>query len=166
LSGNQKIFGLSELVAGGISFQKILIFCLCLFSGSHLLFGQTIRDFKEIWVNESREYLLNNQKPLPYLQSGFHYFSHQQDNAFTEMLEQNDCRHPSEIRHAGDSIINPNFAFNSHRSLARHQIFPSQEEFYTLDVALHICLGNCLCPLFRNFHSSLTLQSSQNTFCL
>lgn len=89
MSGNQKIFGLSEHVAGGISFQKILIFCLCMFVGSKLLFGQTIKDFKEIWVNESREYLLNNQKPLPYLQSGFHYFSHQQDNAFTEMLEHN-----------------------------------------------------------------------------
>ena len=58
-----------------------------MFMGSHLLLGQTIKDFKEIGVNESREYLLNNQKPLPYLQSGFHYFSHQQDNSFTEMLE-------------------------------------------------------------------------------
>ncbi|MCX6220442.1 MAG: hypothetical protein NTZ69_05590 [Bacteroidia bacterium] len=60
-----------------------------MFVGSNLLFGQTIKDFKAIWVNESREYLLNNQKPMPYLQSGFHYFSHQQDNTFTEMLERN-----------------------------------------------------------------------------
>ncbi len=89
MSGNQKFFGLSEHVAGGISFQKILNFCLCMFVGSNLLFGQTIKDFKGIWVNESREYLLNNQKPLPYLQSGFHYFSHQQDNAFIEILEHN-----------------------------------------------------------------------------
>ena len=58
-----------------------------MFVGSNLLIGQTIKDFKEIWVNESREYLLNDQKPLPYLQSGFHYFSHQQDNSFTEILE-------------------------------------------------------------------------------
>lgn len=87
MAGNRKFFGLSELVSGEISSQKILIFCLCMLMVSHLLFGQTLKDFKEIWVNESREYLLNNQKPLPYLQSGFHYFSHQQDNSFTEMLE-------------------------------------------------------------------------------
>lgn len=95
MSGNQKNFGLSEHVAGGFSFQKILIFCLCNFVWSNLLWGQTIKDFKEIWVNESREYLLNNQKPLPYLQSGFHYFSHHQDDAFTEILEQNWTRFSS-----------------------------------------------------------------------
>ncbi|MCK9638753.1 MAG: hypothetical protein M0R39_02500 [Prolixibacteraceae bacterium] len=78
-----------EQVSGRISFRKILIFCLCISSVPNLLFGQTIKDFKEIWVNESREFLLNNQRPLPYLQSGFHYFSHQQDNAFTDLLEQN-----------------------------------------------------------------------------
>ncbi len=89
MSGNQIKIGLSEHVARGYSFQKILIFSLCVFVGPNLLFGQTINDFKGIWVNESREYLLNNQKPLPYLQSGFHYFSHQQDNAFTELLEHN-----------------------------------------------------------------------------
>jgi hypothetical protein len=49
--------------------------------------GQTLREFKEIWVSESREYLLNNQKPLPYLQSGFYYFSRLQDNVLTEGLE-------------------------------------------------------------------------------
>jgi hypothetical protein len=87
LSGNQENFGLSERVAEVFSFQKILIFCLYLCIVPYLLFGQTLKDFKEIWVNESREYLLNNQKPLPYLQAGFHYFSHQQDNSFTEILE-------------------------------------------------------------------------------
>jgi hypothetical protein len=51
--------------------------------------GQTIKEFKEIWVKESREYLLNNQKPLPYLQSGFHYFSRLQDESFTEVLKGN-----------------------------------------------------------------------------
>ena len=49
--------------------------------------GQTLKEFKEISVNESREYLLNNQKPLPYLQSGFHHFSREKDNALTEGLE-------------------------------------------------------------------------------
>lgn len=39
-------------------------------------------------MNESREYLLNNQKPLPYLQSGFHQFSRVQDNDFTDVLER------------------------------------------------------------------------------
>ena len=80
--------------------------------------------------------------------------------------EQNDCWHSPEIWYAGDCIINPNLAFNPYRGLAWHQIFPSQEEFYPMDVALHICLGNRLCPLFWNFHSSLTLQDPQNAFCL
>ncbi|MCK9412155.1 MAG: hypothetical protein M0Q53_07630 [Prolixibacteraceae bacterium] len=87
MSGNHKFFELSESVSGGISYRKFLIIYLCLFFGPHLLSGQTIKDFKEILVIESREFLHNNQKPLPYLQSGFHYFSHQQDNGFTEMLE-------------------------------------------------------------------------------
>ena len=80
--------------------------------------------------------------------------------------EQNDCRHSTEIWYAWDSIINPNPAFDPHWGLAWHQILPSQEEFYPMDVALHICLGNCLSPLFWNFHPSLTLQDPQNTFCL
>jgi hypothetical protein len=58
------------------------------------IFGQTIQEFKEIWVKESREYLLNDQKPLPYLQSGFHFFSREQDNALSEGLEADWERFP------------------------------------------------------------------------
>ena len=69
---------------------KILFlpWCLIVYT-SVAAFGQTIKEFKDIWVNESKEYLLNNQKPLPYLQSGFFYFSRQQDDTFTEELEHN-----------------------------------------------------------------------------
>jgi hypothetical protein len=71
-------------------FVKILFLPLCLIVYTSVVaFGQTINEFKDIWVNESKEYLLNNQKPLPYLQSGFFYFSRQQDDAFTEELEHN-----------------------------------------------------------------------------
>ena len=63
----------------------VLSFCFLLYAS--LAFGQSIDEFKEIWVNESKEYLLNNQLPLPYLQSGFHYFSRVQDNLLTEGLE-------------------------------------------------------------------------------
>ncbi len=68
-------------------FKKILFFNLCLLVYTSFTFGQTIKEFKDIWINESREYLLNNQNPLPYLQSGFHYFSRFQDDTFTELLE-------------------------------------------------------------------------------
>lgn len=52
-----------------------------------LVSGQNIQEFKDLWVNESREFLLNNQQPLPYLQSGFHHFSREQDNSLTECLD-------------------------------------------------------------------------------
>jgi len=51
--------------------------------------GQTIKEFKDIWVKESREYLLNNQNPLPYLQSGFHHFARLQDEIFGEAIKSN-----------------------------------------------------------------------------
>ena len=70
-------------------FPKGLVLSLFFFIHAEMIFGQTINEFKEIWVNESREYLRNNQKPLPFLQSGFHYFSRQQDDTFTEILEGN-----------------------------------------------------------------------------
>ena len=63
----------------------ILVFCFLFYS--LLTFGQSIQEFKEIWVKESKEYLLNNQMPLPYLQSGFHHFSRVQDNVLTEGLD-------------------------------------------------------------------------------
>ena len=63
----------------------VLIYCFLFYS--LLTFGQSIQEFKEIWVKESKEYLLNNQRPLPYLQSGFHYFSRVQDNVLTEGLD-------------------------------------------------------------------------------
>ncbi|MCE1197366.1 MAG: hypothetical protein LWW85_00230 [Marinilabiliales bacterium] len=52
----------------------------------YTFFGQTLQDFKEIWIRESREFLLSNQKPLPYLESGFHYFSGSQDESFAGQL--------------------------------------------------------------------------------
>ena len=67
--------------------MKILFSFFCMLVYASVAFGQTIKEFKDIWINESREYLLNNQKPLPYLQSGFHYFSRLQDDSFTEILE-------------------------------------------------------------------------------
>jgi hypothetical protein len=74
--------------------SKISFLFLWLLFNSSVIFGQTIQEFKEIWVKESREYLLNNQKPLPYLQSGFHYFSREQDNALFEALEADWERFP------------------------------------------------------------------------
>lgn len=68
-------------------FMKILFSILCLLVFNSFVFGQNLKEFKEIWINESREYLLNQQKPLPYLQSGFHHFSRLQDDEFTVLLE-------------------------------------------------------------------------------
>lgn len=62
-------------------------FPLCLFFSFSSVSAQSLSEFKDIWIAESREFLLNNQKPLPYLQSGFHYFSRVQDDAFAEILE-------------------------------------------------------------------------------
>jgi hypothetical protein len=62
------------------------LFFLFLFQCT-VIFGQNIHEFKEIWIKESRDFLLNYQKPLPYLQSGFHHFSREQDNTLTEGLE-------------------------------------------------------------------------------
>ena len=62
-------------------------FPLCLFFSFSSVSAQSLSEFKDIWIAESREFLLNNQKPLPYLQSGFHHFSRVQDDAFAEILE-------------------------------------------------------------------------------
>ena len=61
---------------------------ICFLFHASLIFSQSIQEFKEIWVKESKEYLLNNQMPLPYLQSGFHHFSRVQDNELAEGLEK------------------------------------------------------------------------------
>ena len=66
---------------------KSLYLSFCLLFCTSITFSQSLKEFKEISVNESKEYLLNNQKPLPYLQSGFHHFSRLQDDAFSEILE-------------------------------------------------------------------------------
>jgi len=87
LSGEYKFFGQVSLRPKWNLFPKFLIFSLVLSIQTNWVIGQTINDFKEIWVNESREYLLNNQKPLPYLQSGFHHFSRLENEKFTEVLE-------------------------------------------------------------------------------
>jgi len=89
LSGDTKFFWQSYLSSRYKEFPKFLLLTLSLFLAPLFNHGQTIKEFREIWVNESREYLRNNQKPLPYLQSGFHYFSRKQDDAFTEILEGN-----------------------------------------------------------------------------
>lgn len=60
---------------------------ICFLFHASLIFSQSIPEFKEIWVKESKEYLLNNQIPLPYLQSGFHHFSRVQDTELAEGLE-------------------------------------------------------------------------------
>ncbi len=75
-----------QIIKSPIS-SGFLFLSLFLLSFSSSVSGQTIKEFKEIWVNESREYLLNNQKPLPYLQSGFHHFSREQDKPLEEGLE-------------------------------------------------------------------------------
>ena len=67
--------------------SRNLVLPVCILLHISLAFGQSIGEFKEIWVNESKEYLLNNQIPLPYFQSGFHYFSRVQDNILTEGLQ-------------------------------------------------------------------------------
>lgn len=89
MSGESNFFGQAYLNPSWSLFPKSLLFIICLFIDPFLSFGQTINEFKEIWVNESREYLRNNQKPLPYLQSGFHYFSRLQDDTFAEILGGN-----------------------------------------------------------------------------
>lgn len=68
---------------------------ICFIFHASLIFSQSIQEFKEIWVKESKEYLLNNQMPLPYLQSGFHYFSRFQDNELAEGLETNWDKFPA-----------------------------------------------------------------------
>jgi len=88
-SEDDKSFGQRFGILKEHSFSKFLFFSLFLFVYPPYVFAQTFKEFKDLWVNESREYLLNNQKPLPYLQSGFHYFSRLQDDAFTEILERN-----------------------------------------------------------------------------
>jgi hypothetical protein len=52
------------------------------------LTGQTIQEFREIWMKESRESIIENQKPLPYLQSGIYFFSREQDNALSDVLDE------------------------------------------------------------------------------
>jgi hypothetical protein len=78
----------------GILFLRKLILTYSFFFLISYASGQTIKEFKEIWVKESREYLLNNQNPLPYLQSGFHHFSRLQDETFAEVLKSNWDRFP------------------------------------------------------------------------
>jgi hypothetical protein len=87
LSGEYKFFGQASPKPMLNLFPRILICSLVLFIYTNRISGQTINEFKEIWVNESREYLLNNQIPLPYLQSGFHHFSRVENEQFTEILE-------------------------------------------------------------------------------
>lgn len=89
MSEEHKPLGQTDWIPIKNPLSKILLLPFCFLLHSSFIFGQTIKEFKEIWVNESREYLLNNQKPLPYLQSGFHQFSRVQDDAFTDVLEQN-----------------------------------------------------------------------------
>ena|GEM_PF-1003764 len=87
--GENKFFGQSHSMLEKKLLWKKLFLLLCLLFYLPALFGQTLREFREIRVNESKEYLLNNQKPLPYLQSGFHHFSRLQDDSFTDILEHN-----------------------------------------------------------------------------
>ena len=89
MSGEHKPLLQTDWIPRKNPLSKILFLPFCLLLHSSFIFGQTIKEFKEIWVNESREYLRNNQKPLPYLQSGFHQFSRVQDDAFTDVLEHN-----------------------------------------------------------------------------
>ena len=87
MSGEYKSLRNTDRILKNFIRSKILFLLLCLSFQTSFNFGQTLQEFKEIWVSESREYLLNNQKPLPYLQSGFHHFSRVQDNALAEGLE-------------------------------------------------------------------------------
>ena len=89
MSGKHKSLGQTGLILRDIFSSKNLLLIICLLFHVSFIFGQSIKEFKDIWVEESREYLLNNQKPLPYLQSGFHHFSRLQDNDFTDSLELN-----------------------------------------------------------------------------
>lgn len=67
-------------------FGKRIKLTLCFLCQALLIFGQSLQEFKDIWVKESKEFLINNQEPLPYLQSGFHHFSRLQDDEFTDDL--------------------------------------------------------------------------------
>ena len=87
--GENKFFEQDRRILKENSLFKNLILSLCLLFYTPFIFGQNLREFKEISVNESKEYLLNNQKPLPYLQSGFHHFSRLQDETFSEVLDHN-----------------------------------------------------------------------------
>ncbi len=87
MSGEYRWFVKQPQLKLGSLACRLLFLPLFVLAGTSMLSGQSIKEFKEIWVNESREYLLNNQKPLPYLQSGFHHFSREQDNSLTEGLE-------------------------------------------------------------------------------
>lgn len=87
MSGACKSLGQIDRIQKYRLSPKFLILPLLFLFFTTLVSGQTIQEFKEIWVKESREYLRNNQMPLPYLQSGFHYFSREQDNVLTAGLE-------------------------------------------------------------------------------
>lgn len=89
MAGENKSIGRLAGILRLAVFPEIVLLSIGLLLLAFPVFGQTIKEFKEIWVNESREYLRNNQKPLPYLQSGFYYFARIQDDAFTEVLENN-----------------------------------------------------------------------------
>lgn len=82
-----KSFGLGDRIQKNLFLSKYILIICCFFSHDTLVLGQSVLEYKEIWVKESREFLLNNQKPLPYFQSGFHHFSREQDNALTEGLD-------------------------------------------------------------------------------
>ena len=113
--GKYKSLGQTDLILRDIFSSKNLFLLFCLLFYSSLIFGQTINEFKEIWVNESREYLLNNQKPLPYLQSGFHQFSRVHDIDFAEALEGNWEKFPivpgSPVPKSKKFDANPQFNF-------------------------------------------------------
>lgn len=89
LIGKHKKSGFADQFHKTSVLFKIPIIPICFLFCSVNIYGQTIKDFKEIWVNESKEFLLNNQNPLPYLQSGFFYFAREYDNSLTEELENN-----------------------------------------------------------------------------
>lgn len=72
---------------GKFRFTRLLIGCVFFLLPS-ISESQNILDFKELWIQESREFLLNNQRPLPYLQSGFYQFSRQWDENFLDSLNQ------------------------------------------------------------------------------
>ena len=87
--GEHKFLRKMEGFFHGIIVPKKLLFTCSFFLLFMYVSGQTIKEFKEIWVKESKEYLLNNQNPLPYLQSGFHHFSRLYDENFAEAIKSN-----------------------------------------------------------------------------